>query len=70
MEGHRTGKTTIVFVRTKNKPDMPFYTLEYKDKSIVQLRGKHNQSPPAEVKAAADKWLEHVNSKKRLKQAS
>lgn len=70
VNGHKTGRTTIVFVRKKNEQNVPFFTLEYQNKLIKQLRGKHNQSAPPEVKAAADEWLKQVNSKKRLKKAS
>lgn len=57
---HESGKTTIIFVRRTDTPNTPFFTMEYRSKSIIQLRGKHNQDAPEEVRAAADKWLEWV----------
>ena len=56
-QDHANGKTTIIFVRSKDEPDKPFFTLEYKDGRIVQIRGKHNLSAPEEIQQAADKWL-------------
>lgn len=66
-QDHASGKTTIIFVRKKSKPEQPFYTMEYQAGHIVQVRGKHNQSPPEEVQKAVDKWLAIVN--KNHKQA-
>ena len=65
---HRKGKTTILFVRRVHTPDQPFYTLEYKESRIVQIRGKHNQSAPQEVWDAANHWLEWVNNGCKVKQ--
>lgn len=60
-QDHANGKTTIIFVRSKDEPDKPFFTLEYKDGRIVQIRGKHNLSAPEEIQQAADKWLLEIN---------
>ena len=63
INDHADGKTTIVFVRLKNKMEQPFYTIEYKNRSIKQLRGFRNQEPTKEVKQACDKWLQVITSK-------
>lgn len=60
VEKHKKGETTIVFIRRKEEPDQPMYTLEYKSKRIIQIRGKHNQDPPEEIKEAANGWLKEV----------
>lgn len=71
IDGHAEGRTTIVFIRKKESIDQPYFTLEFKDKRIVQIRGKHNQNPPEEVEQATEKWFEWVNreSKKKLAKA-
>lgn len=70
VKQHKNGSTTILFVRPLNDKDHPFFTMEYRAGRIIQLRGKHNQDPPAEVKAAADHWLSVVNEKLHRKMAS
>lgn len=46
------GRTLIYFIRKKDEPDKPFYTLEIKpDGKFVQCRGKSNCSMTDEVKA-------------------
>lgn len=62
---HANGKTTIVFVRLKNEPHKPFFTLEYKSGQIIQVRGKHNQSAPEAVRKAADEWLTLITRKSK-----
>lgn len=64
VKRHKTGQTTIIFVRPAENPATPFFTMEYRGGEIVQLRGKHNQDPPEEVRAAANHWLEEINRKK------
>lgn len=64
VKRHKTGQTTIIFVRPAENPATPFFTMEYQGGKIVQLRGKHNQDPPEEVRAAANHWLEEINRKK------
>ena len=64
IDGHKQGKTTIVFIRQKEAIEKPFYTLELKNETIIQLRGKHNQVAPPEVKEAADSWLGWLKKQK------
>jgi hypothetical protein len=64
IDGHKQGKTTIVFIRQKETIEKPFYTLELKNESIIQLRGKHNQVAPPEIKEAADSWLNWLKTQK------
>lgn len=37
--------------------------MEYHSGKIIQIRGKHNQDPPEEVKHAASDWLESLKRK-------
>lgn len=57
---HREGKTTILFIRRKEDPGKPLYTMEYKSGRIIQIRGKHNQDPPEDIKQAAEEWLKAI----------
>lgn len=61
IEKHKKGETTILFIRNKNEQDKPLYTMEYRNKHILQLRGKRNITPPKEVEQVADKWLKAIS---------
>ena len=41
----------ILFVRKENEPDIPYFTLEYKDGKVAQCRGEHNCPMTKDVKA-------------------
>ena len=62
VKKHKSGETTIIFVRPADDKTHPFFTMEYRAGRIIQLRGKHNQDPPEKVKIAAEHWLEKVAS--------
>lgn len=47
------GETSIIFIRKKNEPNVSYYTMEYRDGHIAQVRGRHNADAPAEVMAFA-----------------
>lgn len=64
IDGHAEGKTTIVFIRKKEAVTDPFYTMEFKNKKITQIRGKHNEGATPEVKEAAEKWVHLINKNK------
>lgn len=63
---HLSGQTVIFFIRKKNEPDKPFYTLEYnpRTESIVQCRGLHNCGKTPEVEAFVDAWSGYIRNKK------
>ena len=63
------GKTAIFLIRRTDAPEEPFYTLELKDKKIIQCRGDHNRSYQMEetVKAFVEQWMEKVVHKKGKK---
>lgn len=65
IDGHAEGKTTIIFIRKKEALTDPFYTLEFKSKHIVQIRGKYNEDATPEVQKAADQWLNQVTNKQK-----
>lgn len=45
------GETMILFVRKETAPDVPYFTLEYRDGKVIQCRGKRNCSMTKDVKA-------------------
>lgn len=61
-ESYASGSTAIFFIRRKEAPDVPYYTLEYSEKQneIKQNRGYDNEDPPNEVVVFANKWLKYV----------
>ncbi|EMG9622391.1 PcfJ domain-containing protein [Listeria monocytogenes] len=70
IERHIEGKTTIIFVRDKKDLEKSFYTLEYKNGQINQLRGKHNCEPTPDVQEAANNWAASLKSKTKALQHS
>lgn len=65
VEGHISGKTTVIFIRERSAPDTPFFTLEFKNKQVIQVRGKHNLGVPVEVEKAISQWLAWVKKPKK-----
>lgn len=53
------GTTEIMFIRKEDDPDTPFYTLELKNKKVIQVRGLHNRNPEEEIKSFVSKWSDH-----------
>lgn len=58
-------QTLILFVREKENPEVPYFTLEIYNGYINQLRGQSNCAPPQEVKDFVDIWF-----KKKYKKLS
>lgn len=44
------GETLILFVRKETAPEIPYFTLEYKNGKVIQCRGKHNCAMTKDVK--------------------
>lgn len=65
MEKVRKGETMIFFIRKKEAPDKPYYTLEWHGR-VVQCRGSHNCDMTPEVKAFVqifqEKMTEYENA--------
>lgn len=72
MEKVSKGKTMIFFIRQKQEPDKPYFTLEWKGK-VVQCRGLHNCDMTPEVKAFVDifqrKMVEYTNAQETRRKA-
>ena len=48
------GETLILFIRKKDKPTEPYYTMEWKDDRVIQCRGSHNHNPTPQVQKFVD----------------
>ena len=64
LDDHLSGDTNIMFVREKEKMDIPLYTVEYKNKKIVQLRGLCNAPASTNAQEFVESWLGHLTKKK------
>lgn len=61
------GETTILFVRKADAPNQPYYTIEFKNDRVLQLRGLRNQVPTEDVQQFVDQWHEIVTKKPKKK---
>lgn len=61
-ENHASGRTTIMLIRRTEKPEEPWYTLEFnqKTKSVIQNRGNRNCNRTKEVTEFEAAWLEWI----------
>lgn len=59
------GETVILFIRHADSPLEAFYTMEYKNGKIIQVRGKHNDRPTKEVSEFTQEWLEWTKKPKK-----
>lgn len=60
-ERHANGKLHIMFIRTAEKPDVPYYTVEVRtDGRINQVRGLRNCKTTPEVDAFMEEYKQHL----------
>ena len=59
---HCSGTTAIMVIRRADKPDAPYFTLEFGERGLTvrQNRGLRNCERTEEVKRFEAAWLEHV----------
>ena len=58
---HAYGKLHIMFIRTAEKPDVPYYTMEISTEGkIVQVRGLRNCKTTPEVQAFIEEYKQHL----------
>ena len=43
VEKHALGHTNILFLRHKDSPDIPFFTMEIANGEVIQIHGSHNR---------------------------
>lgn len=61
LDRHANGQTTIVFIRQKDKPNQPYFTMEYANQRVVQIQGKRNREEvPTNISQAVGKWEKHI----------
>lgn len=60
------GMTVILFIRNAEQPNTPYFTVEYKNKRITQVRGYKNKDATDEVNEFLDQWTKWVNRKKKV----
>lgn len=61
IQQHKTGDTTIIFIRQKNDSETPYFTMEYKNNNVIQLQGKYNRmNVPNDLKKAVTKWEQAI----------
>ena len=59
---HARGQLNILFIRTADKPDVPFYTMELsKTGDVVQVRGYRNSNPTDEVKMFIQEYKAYIS---------
>lgn len=67
VERMANGETAILFIRREQDPDVPFFTLEWRNGRVVQCRTTNNRSYESDdqVHAFVDAWIKKVakNSK-------
>ena len=67
VDSVQNGKTIILFIRKTNEIDKPYYTLEYRNKHVVQCRGRNNKSTTPEIDKFVDDWINWLNRPKQKK---
>lgn len=72
---HAEGKLHILFIRTAEKPDVPFYAMELSaDGQIRQVRGRKNADPTPAVQALVDAYKTYLqgvfNDKKKVRKSA
>ena len=63
------GTTEIMFIRKKNAEDKPYFTLELKNRKVIQVRGKDNKDPDKAVEKFVSTWAENFRIKYTGEQA-
>lgn len=67
MTKYSRGETNILLIRKKSDPNAPYYTMELRQKQIIQVQGKMHCSPTEEVKTFIEAFKnEKLKQKKKL----
>lgn len=62
------GQTSVMFIRKKEKPDKPFYTVEIHRYKIRQVRGKNNADMTEDVKKFVNQWKAKLEKREKPNQ--
>lgn len=62
------GETMILFVRKESEPDVPYFTMEYRDGKVIQCRGKNNCAMTKEVQAFVKAFERKMQPKDEAKE--
>ena len=69
LSKHNKGETSILFLRRKETPDIPYYTIEIKGNQIIQWYGLRDKKPDREIiEPWLDRYVEYLK-KRELKAA-
>ena len=63
INGHLNGKFSLIFIRKKDEPTVPYFTLHYEKGEIKQNQGYKREKPNDELEIIVEKWLKIVNRK-------
>lgn len=59
------GTTIILFIRKTESPNTSFYTLEYRNKKIIQIKGRDNKQMSDEIALFVGEWEKWLSKKKK-----
>lgn len=70
-EDYSKGKTALFFIRREEEPEIPYYTLELRerDMTVVQNHGDHNRPQTPEIKEFERKWLAWAKKQEAARRA-
>lgn len=55
INGHLNGDFSLVFIRKKNEPTVPCFTLHYENRKIIQNQGYKHEKPSDELEIIVEK---------------
>lgn len=68
LSKHNSGETSILFLRKKSEPEVPYITIEIKGAEIRQWYGIHDTKPDKEqMQQVVDIYVEHLKKKQNEK---
>lgn len=74
IQRYANGKTNIFLIRHKNKPDIPYFTVEINNNSVIQANGLNHSTPSGDLKVFLDNYrhviLEKLKGKTQYKKSA
>lgn len=70
-KSYAEGKKALFFIRRTEEPEIPYYTLELRERDmiVVQNHGDHNAPQTPEIKAFEQKWLAWAKKQEAARRA-